>query len=252
MILYCLTFWDTLIILCIITRKQKGTLFMPQGQNYGVEEENDKAQILDVESKQGERVRRTEKDAIQGENQNVRKLQKDKNGKGKKKKPSFLSDLLGLLLKIGMIVLAFYVLTTYLFGVYRNISADMKPNVKDGDLAFFYRLDKKYASGDIVVINHNGQQQVQRVIAVGGDEVNIDEETLRVNGYIQMNLEDIYTSGKTVRYEEGISFPITLGPDEIFVLGDNREYSTDSRIYGPVKIEDTLGKVMMIIRMRNF
>ncbi len=170
----------------------------------------------------------------------------------KKKKPSFLRDLFGLVFKIGFLLLVIFILFTYLFGVHRTTLPNMVPNIKDGDLVFFYRIDKDYVAGDALVLIQQGKQQVQRVIAVGGDEVDIDEEYIRVNGYIQLNLEDLHIAGRTMRYEEGIDFPVKLAEDEVFVLGDNRENATDSRIYGPVKITDTLGKVMMVIRNRGF
>jgi signal peptidase I len=46
---------------------------------------------------------------------------------------------------------------------------------------------------------------------------------------------------------EGIALPITLGPDEYFVLGDNSAESTDSRHFGPVSREAIQGKVMRIV-----
>ena len=90
---------------------------------------------------------------------------------------------------------------------------------------------------------------VRRVVAVEGDTVDITEDGLEVNGYLQQeNL--IYE--KTRRYEEGIDFPVTLKANEVFVLGDARENATDSRVYGVVNIEETKGKVMLIIRKRGF
>jgi signal peptidase I len=87
-----------------------------------------------------------------------------------------------------------------------------------------------------------------RVVAVAGDQVDIREDGLYVNGYLQYE-ENIYE--KTTRYEEGVDFPLTVGEGEVFVLGDSRENSTDSRIFGPVSVADTYGKTIMIIRRRN-
>ncbi|MBQ2509594.1 MAG: S26 family signal peptidase, partial [Erysipelotrichaceae bacterium] len=46
--------------------------------------------------------------------------------------------------------------------------------------------------------------------------------------------------------------PITLGPDEYFVLGDNRRTGVDSRYYGTVDADDILGTLLMVIRNHNF
>ena len=85
-------------------------------------------------------------------------------------------------------------------------------------------------------------------MAVEGDTVDISEDGLIINGSLQQE-DNIYED--TQRYEEGIDFPITLQEDEIFLLGDSRENATDSRIFGPVKTNETLGKVIMILRRRG-
>lgn len=158
-------------------------------------------------------------------------------------------DVLALLAKIGVLTLAFLALTFFVFGLYRNQDGDMFPAVKDGDLVVFYRLDRQYSASDCLVLDYQGRRQVRRVAAVAGDTVDITEEGLLINGVLQYE-PDIYE--RTFRYEEGCSFPVTLQDGEVFVLGDARDNAVDSRVYGPVKVKDTLGKVMMLIRRRGF
>lgn len=167
----------------------------------------------------------------------------------KKKPPSLAQDLLFVLLKIGIIVLIFVAIFTFLYGAFRCTDPEMSPSIKDGDLVIYYRLDKSYVVSDVAAIEEDGKITAKRVVAEGGDTVDINEDgQLLVNGAIQQETS-IYE--KTYRYEEGIDFPVTLQDGEIFLLGDARENSTDSRIYGPVKEEDTLGKVIMIFRRRG-
>lgn len=158
-------------------------------------------------------------------------------------------DLLALLAKIGVLALAFLALMFFVFGLYRNQDGDMFPAVKDGDLVVFYRLDNRYSASDCIVLDYQGRRQVRRVAAVAGDTVDITEEGLFINGVLQSEPE-IYE--RTFSYEEGCSFPVTLQEGEVFVLGDARDNAVDSRVYGPVKVKNTLGKVMMIIRRRGF
>lgn len=165
------------------------------------------------------------------------------------KPPPLWKDLLELFLKIGSLVVAFLLLFTFIFGMYRNVDGDMYPAVKDGDLVIFYRLDHHYTASECLVLGYQGKRQVRRVIAVAGDTVDITEEGLFINGVLQYE-PNIYDS--TFRYENGVDFPVTLQEGEVFVLGDARDNATDSRVYGPIKIEDVLGKVMMIIRRREF
>jgi len=161
---------------------------------------------------------------------------------------SLLREFGSLAIKIFLIIGAILLIFTLVYGLHYNVEPGMHPAIKDGDMVMYYRWDKNYKAGDLILVTFQGQKQVRRVIAVAGDTVDITEEGLVINGALQQEPE---ISQKTERYEEGIHFPITLGENEVFVLGDARENATDSRIYGPVNIGDTQGKVISVLRRRN-
>ena len=161
-----------------------------------------------------------------------------------------IKDLLSLLVKIAVIAAAFVVLFTFVFGLIRYDEPSMAPAIKDGDLVVFYRLNSAgYLPQDLVVVDFEGERQARRVVATAGDMVDITEEGLMVNGSLQLE-PDIFQD--TERYVDGVDFPLTVPARHIFVLGDSRENATDSRIYGCVSNEDTLGKVMLLIRRKAF
>lgn len=165
------------------------------------------------------------------------------------RKPSIWKDLLFLLIKVASIVIAFILLFTVLFGITRYQEPSMAPAIKDGDLVIFYRSTKNgYLPQDAVVVTINGRRQVRRVIATAGDVVDINEEGLWINGSLQQE-PGIYQ--RTERYQDGVSFPLTVQEGEIFLLSDSRVGATDSRITGCVRIKDTSGRVMTIIRRRG-
>ena len=165
------------------------------------------------------------------------------------RKTSVLKDLLMLILKIAFILLAFVLLFTFLFGFARYAEPSMSPAIKDGDLVIYYRYTKVgYLPQDTIMLEYDGQVQARRVVAVEGDVVDITESGLVINGALQQEA-DIYQ--KTERYVEGVEFPLTVPEGQVFVLGDSRTGATDSRIYGPVEVNDTLGKVMAVIRRRS-
>lgn len=157
-------------------------------------------------------------------------------------------ELLSLVLKILGIMVVFLLLFTFLFGIFRNRDLGMAPAVKEGDLVMYYRLDKRYLVDDLLILEYEGMTQVRRVVAVAGDRVDITERGLEVNGSHRME-EGI--SEETLRYVDGIEYPVVVGEGEVFVLGDARDGASDSRLYGPVKISDTAGKVMTLARRRN-
>jgi len=162
--------------------------------------------------------------------------------------PALLKDVLSLLLKIAVILAVVLLAFTFMFGLCRYTDASMAPAVKDGDLVLFYRLDKTYAAGDVLLLTFEGQKQVRRVIATAGDTVDITEDGLFINGALQQE-PAIYQ--QTQRYATGTTFPLTVGEGQVFVLGDARENATDSRVYGAVEVKDTLGKVITILRRRD-
>ena len=160
-----------------------------------------------------------------------------------------VKDLLFLVLKIAALVLIFVLLFTFLFGVMKSKDLSMDPSIKDGDLVFFYRSVKSgYMPRDTVIVDIQGQKQIRRVVATEGDLVDVTEGNLIINGAIQQET-DIYQM--TDRYTGEIEFPLIVPDGQVFVLGDNRINATDSRIYGCVKIDDTRGKVMAVIRRRS-
>lgn len=167
----------------------------------------------------------------------------------KEKEILIKEDLLFLVLKILIFIALLAVTFLFIFGICRISDNMMSPAFKDGDLAVYYRLQKEFQPSDTVVMEKDGEVQVRRIIAAAGDEVNLAEEGLEINGYLQQE-SGIYT--ETLPYTEGISFPITLEENEYFVLGDNRSEAKDSRIYGVVKKEEIKGTVITLLRHRGF
>ncbi|MCL2513154.1 MAG: signal peptidase I [Oscillospiraceae bacterium] len=161
---------------------------------------------------------------------------------------SLLRDFVPLAVKIAAIAGAALLIFTFVYGLHYNVEPGMSPAIKDGDLVMYYRLDKNYKIGDLTLLTFQGRRQVRRVVAAAGDTVDITEEGLIINGAFQQEPE-IYR--KTERYAEGISFPVTLGENEVFVLGDARENAADSRVYGAVNIKDTGGAVITVIKRRS-
>ena len=163
-------------------------------------------------------------------------------------KKGILYELLMLGIKIAAIIGVLVIIFTLIFGIFRTSDLSMHPAIRDGDLVMYYRFDKKYVASDTVVLQYEGEQQVRRVVAVAGDTVDFKDGRLVINGSAQ---EEREIHEETYRYETDVEFPLTVGEGEIFVLGDGREHSTDSRVYGTVPVNKTLGKVTMIIRTRR-
>ena len=109
----------------------------------------------------------------------------------------------------------------------------------------------EYKPGDVVVASkddfRDGEPIVKRVIATEGQTVDIDftAGTVTVDGVV---LDEPYTSTPTNLYE-GIKFPQVVEPGHIFVMGDNRNDSKDSRSpeIGQVDCREVLGKAIFLL-----
>ena len=92
---------------------------------------------------------------------------------------------------------------------------------------------------DIVVVKTDNNRIIKRVIGLPGESVMYEDGKLYINGKY---VEDSYSLSETKDFDN-----IVLKEDEYFVLGDNREVSKDSRMIGPVKKEQILGKTRLVI-----
>jgi len=134
-------------------------------------------------------------------------------------------------------------------GVMHSPTNDMYPRIDAGDLVLYYRLDKKPSAHEAVVYEHEKNTLIGRVVASEGDVVEITEDgELIINGHIAVE-KGIF--GPTPRYEGGISYPVTVGKDEYFVLADVREGGMDSRYFGPLSKKEIQGTVISIFRHNN-
>ena len=129
-----------------------------------------------------------------------------------------------------------------LMPILRIYGSSMSGTVDNGDLvASIKTSDMK--TGDVIAFYYNNNILVKRVIAVSGDWVDIDEEG---NVYVnQTLLNEPYLSSKAFG-ETNIELPYQVPEERIFVMGDNREVSIDSRntAVGCVSDEQVVGKIV--------
>ncbi len=80
---------------------------------------------------------------------------------------------------------------------------------------------------------------IKRVIGIPGDEIVIDSGKVYINGEL---IQEVYVKGET--YAEGVEFPIKVPEGKVFVMGDNREVSLDSRQLGFIDYKQIEGKAV--------
>lgn len=146
------------------------------------------------------------------------------------KRPSSVSE--GLLGWIEMIVFAVAAVLFLLTFVVTTVIVDgssMRPTLLTGDSLLATNVGRSPRRGDIIAIALPGEEQmlIKRLIGLPGDEVDIDPYTgeVFVNGRA---LNEPYAQ-TALMHPGDVEFPVLVPAGEVFVLGDNREVSLDSR-----------------------
>ena len=118
----------------------------------------------------------------------------------------------------------------------------MYPTLHHNDKLILWKLGEP-EQGDIVVFdshNANNDKYVKRVIGVAGDHVEIIDSVVTVN---DIAIDESYVNPAEALYNKG-DVDIVVPEGEIYVLGDNRNHSNDSRNFGSVDLDDVDGKVI--------
>ena len=179
-----------------------------------------------------------------------------------RRKPRTLSDViarrrehialrdgyLSLIVRVLALAAAACLLFTQVFLVAQNSGLGMFPALKDGDLMVVYRLQESFSRNDVVTYTAEKKRYVGRVMASGGDVVSIDED-----GKFYVNETNITGEILYPTYASGteIGYPYTVPQGSVFILGDYRTNTIDSREFGAIPLEDVEGKVISILRRRG-
>ena len=151
---------------------------------------------------------------------------------------------------LAAVVLAFGV-RTMVAQSYSIPSESMQNTLLIGDHVFVNKLYAVFGTprrGDIIVFDSpvENKNLIKRVIALSGDRVEMRGDILYLNKEPQKEPYAIYEKGygrgHTTHYRFG---PVIVPDGHIFVMGDNRNNSGDSRFFGPVKIDNIQGKAMV-------
>jgi len=175
-------------------------------------------------------------------------LEKHENNKEK----GLLSTIFGWVLYIAIIIGLTYLIITYV-GQRTMVSGDsMETTLSNGDnlivdkISYRFRDPERY---DIIVFPYKYEENtyyIKRIIGMPGETIQI------IDGYVYINGEllesDIY-GNEVMEYASLASSPIELGEEEYFVLGDNRNHSSDSRdpSVGVLTREDLIGRAWVRI-----
>ena len=119
----------------------------------------------------------------------------------------------------------------------------MSPTLLDGDFVVYTRIVPEYHKGDIVSIRvASGDYYVKRIIATAGDLVDLADGKIFVNG---TEVDGQWAYGDTLEEAGAIIYPYKVREGNVFVLGDNRTVSLDSRFFGEVNLRQIRGRIFL-------
>ena len=140
-------------------------------------------------------------------------------------------------------------ITSFVFLSVMVDGSSMYPTLSNGDKAItdglFYKIGR-IDRFDIVIVEHKKFEDklVKRVVGLPGETIEYRDSVLYVNG--KKVEENFLPDGVETKMSYGNDIKITLGDDEYYVLGDNRENSTDSRVLGPIKKSQIKGRGILL------
>ena len=166
-----------------------------------------------------------------------------------------ISNLIHYVVVIAIAVAVALLVRTYVVEPFIVPTGSMLPTIQLGDRLIGEKvtyMTRDPEAGDIVTFYSPVEGDtilIKRVIAVGGQTVDLRDGCVYVDG---QKLDESYTHGKatypldSTAVEGGISYPYTVPDGYVWVMGDNRTNSADSRYFGAVPVSNITSKALFI------
>ena len=158
--------------------------------------------------------------------------------------PKPRSNLLREIIETALLTAVIFLLVNTITGRFRIEGSSMEPNLHDGEYVIIDRVSYVLhppERGDVIVFvpPTNDKDYIKRVLGLPGDTIEIRNGQVMVNGAV---LDEPYLNAPT-NYELG---PQTIEPGQYFVLGDNRNNSSDSHSWGSIESKSIIGRAWFV------
>jgi signal peptidase I len=154
--------------------------------------------------------------------------------------PNLFRDFVETML---LIAIAF-LLVNALIGRFRIEQVSMLPNLHEGEYVIVDKVSYLFRSparGEIIVLKRASDADlIKRVIGLPGETIQVSNGQVQING---QPIAEPYLKDSRISQDTP---PLTIPADRVFVMGDNRNNSSDSRGFGPVPLNDIVGRAWII------
>ena len=179
-------------------------------------------------------------------------------------------DILSIFGVLGSALVLAFCLITFVFQSYQVDGPSMQTTLQNSDHLIVWKVSKTFANlthhhyipnrGDVIVFNEHtadsgtgDKQLIKRVIARPGERVTVKNDVVTV---YNKEFPDGFSPDKTLPYGKVIvstpgNVDVTVKEDEVYVMGDNRTNSLDSRVFGPIKSNQIVGKLVLRVLPLN-
>lgn len=170
------------------------------------------------------------------------------NNQTKKRNKNLLKDIMDYTFSIGMAIVIALVFRSYVFARANVDGPSMQPTLQNKDNVFMEKITtnlKSFQKGEIIVFDSNNKNHdyyVKRIIGVAGDKVEIKDGHVYLNDTL---LKEDYLDPSAITEPLTDTTQYIVPEGHVFVLGDNRTNSTDSRMLGPINVSDIKGHVVV-------
>ncbi len=183
-----------------------------------------------------------------------------------------LRDALSIIVVLVAALVLAWGLVSFVFQSYQVDGPSMQTTLHNGDHLVVWKVPRTLARitghayipkrGDIIVFNEPGladfgqgsnKQLIKRVIGLPGDRVVVKDGLITIYNKTHpkgFDPDKTLPYGKVIPTTSG-NINITLGANQIFVCGDNRPDSLDSRVFGPVNVNNIVGKLVLRVLPLN-